>query len=59
MFLKLKKKRTVNTKMLKLQIEMVDCLLKHRFSWDEIYEGLGFSESWYAFTKQSIEKHSK
>lgn len=52
-------KVTVDTETLKLRIEMIDHLLKYRFTWDEIDRGLGFSKEWYEFTKKLIEKRSK
>lgn len=54
-------KSQVDTKIetLKLRLEMVDCLLKHRFTWEEIERGLGFSEGWYLFTKRLVEKNQK
>lgn len=57
MFSSKKKNVKVNVEKLKLQIEMVDHLLKYRFSWKDIEQGLGFSRAWYAFSKRLIEKH--
>lgn len=54
-----KKKVNINTNTLKLRIEMVDHLLKYRFTWDEIERGLGFSKAWYYFTKKQIEEREK
>lgn len=56
LFRKNKPKVDVSIETLKLRIEMVDYLLRYRFTWEEIYRGLGFSEEWYAFTKKMIEK---
>lgn len=39
-----KKKTEVNLKKLKLQVEMVKHLLKYRFTWEEIFEAIGFSK---------------
>ena len=53
-----KDKLKVNTDIetLKLRIDMIDHLLKYRFTWEEIDRGLGFSKEWYEFTKKLIEK---
>ena len=56
-FKKNKQKVNVNIETLKLRINMVDCLLEHKFSWEEISNGLGFGETWYSFAKKLIEKN--
>lgn len=52
-----KKKSKLNLERLKLQVEIVEHLLKYRFTWEEIYEGIGFSKEWYWNAKQLIEQH--
>lgn len=59
LFRKREVKADVTDETLKLRLEMVDTLLKFRYSWEEIERGLGFSEAWYRFTKQMLENHSK
>ena len=54
-----KKKTEVNLKKLKLQVEMVKHLLKYRFTWEEIFEAIGFSKEWLIFTEKLIEKHER
>ena len=53
------KKVDVSIDTLKLRITMVECLLEHKFTWEEIERGLGFSRSWYIFTNRSIEKKNE
>lgn len=52
-----KKKSKLNLERLKLQVEIVEHLLKYRFTWEEIYKGIGFSKEWYWNAKQLIEQH--
>lgn len=54
-----KNKVDISHDTLKLRIEIVECLLKHRFTWDEIFKGTGFSEAWYMYTKKEVEEKEK
>lgn len=48
-----------NLERLKLQVEIVQHLLNYRFTWDEIFEAIGFSEEWFETSKQIIKKHEE
>lgn len=54
-----KRHKKVNLERLKLQVEIVKHLLRYRFTWEEIFEAIGFSEEWLVFAEQLIKKHEK
>lgn len=51
-----KPKVDINTETLKLRINVVECLLRNRFTWEEIFKAAGFSEAWYHFTKKVLKE---
>lgn len=42
----------------KLAVEMIDHLLKFRFTWDEIEFALGLKRDWYEKVKKELKKEA-
>ncbi len=46
LFKKRKKAKPVDVARIRLQVEMVQVLLNNGYSWDQIFDAIGFSETW-------------
>lgn len=51
-----KKAKNVDVQKLKLQVEMVQLLLRNGYSWDQIFTALGFSDVWLTVVQNSLLK---
>lgn len=54
LFKKRKKAKPVDVARIRLQVEMVQVLLNNGYSWDQIFDAIGLSETWLKFTQTHL-----
>lgn len=54
LFKKRKKAKSIDVARLRLQVEMVQVLLDNGYSWDQIFDTIGFSEILLKFTQTHL-----
>ena len=59
LFKKRKKAKPVDVARIRLQVEMVQVLLNNGYSWDQIFDAIGFSETWLKFTQTHLPEWQK
>ncbi len=49
-----KNARKLTIPRMRLQVEMVQCLLNNGYDWDQIFNAIGFSEVWFNHIQRRI-----